>query len=384
MRANVEQKLIDARPETAETNKTFISQTLAAVQKASATETFERAIRTTNATKKERFIMRLKHIPRSTSIGLATAAVLLCSGTAFAAYQLWLSPSARVQSIQHTVKGEQALLKLKGCYQLGASATITINPQSGLNAKQGADVIQAYCETNAVQQWAMNALHVETSEILLPYTITAMHGSTVDVAYQGDTRTMTLTPTTLYVSGGLYVSHSALKVGDSVAYVATANNAPAKAVIKLDLDSSYYSTAMQRAIILHEPCAGNPGDLCSSGAGISGIELRSYGEAGANPDATGDWKTIEGKLVSYSDATITLEASSRATYTVNTTGNLIDGFNAQPNSNYGDISIATGDTLQISYRQSASAEAHTIASDELENVTLLVTGNLKIGAIQKY
>jgi hypothetical protein len=383
MKVTMEQKLIDSRPESAVGNEIFISRTLAAVRGTSANETFERVMRTTNATKKERFIMKvkqLKHIP----VGLAAALVLLTSGTAFAAYQLWLSPSSQVRTIEHTAKGERALLQLKNCSQLGTNATISIAPHSGLSVAQGADAIQAYCETNAVQQWALSALHVESSSILLPYTITSINGSTMKVAYQGDMRTLKLAPTTVYVSGGSYSSRAQLQVGNSIAYVSTGNTTPVKAVVELGLNATYYGTAMRNNIILHEPCMGNPGELCSNGGGVSAIDLYSYGEVGANPSAKGDWKMIEGTLVAYSSTSMVLKGSSDALYTVNTTENLISEFNTQYNHTYNGLTVAVGDTLQVTYRQPASMNGHLITSGEFENASLLVTGNVKTDAIQKY
>jgi hypothetical protein len=219
--------------------------------------------------------------------------------------------------------------------------------------------------------------------VVLPYTITTIRGNSVKVAYQGGMRTLALTPATVYISDGSYSSRTAFHIGDTIAYVATANNGPIKALVKLAASATYYSTPMQNQIILHEPCVGNPGEICSNGGGVSELDVHPYGERGANPGAKGDWKTIEGTLVSYNDSAIVLKSSSGALYTIKITENLVAEFNAQHNEAYNGLTIATDDTLEAIYRQPANT-THEVAADELEDVTLLVTGNVKTGVIQKY
>lgn len=99
MKETAEQGLIAARPRGAKNNEAFMARTLAAVRKASANETFEHVMRTTNATKKERFIMKIKHIPRVALFG-ATTVVL---GTSAYAATNWFGTQTQVQTNQNVV-----------------------------------------------------------------------------------------------------------------------------------------------------------------------------------------------------------------------------------------------------------------------------------------
>lgn len=108
MKPTIEQQLIDARPEDAKGNDTFVSRTMKNVGQAGAFETFDKVVRTTSTTNKGFFRMkahslhkRFKQLP-----GYAAALVIMgvigtAGASAYAAYQ-WIGPKVTITKIDES------------------------------------------------------------------------------------------------------------------------------------------------------------------------------------------------------------------------------------------------------------------------------------------
>lgn len=381
MKHSIEQRLIDARPGDRTSNSLFVSRTMEAIRAASTSETFSYALRTTNVTKRERLIMKLRQLPKAVSVSLAILLALLVSGAAYAAYQLWVSPTARVEVINRLNGHDEILLKLKNCQQLGNETNISIAPHSGLTAQEGALAIQAFCETSTIQSWAINDLHVESSDVLLAYTVKAIHGSSIEISDNNTYRTIRVSNATQYIEDGSYGSLKQILPGDSIAYVATTSNSPAIAVVRLSTPAKYYGTAIQNDIVLNEPCQNNPNEVCLGGGGVSDVSIFNGSNAAMSDDVYGQ---IQGRLTSLTATSFTLRATSGESYTVMAGTDVITPFNTQSDTNDYGVKIAVGDMLEVDYYQSSSARSNVITSDQINDIGLIVTGNAKTGPLWAY
>lgn len=382
-KATIEQCLIDAGDHLPHGNSAFVETTMQAIRKKQVSETFASVLRRTNATKKERFIMKLKHLPKAAIMGLAVAGVLVVSGSAFAAYQLWLSPSASLEGAKQNQYGRtEALVKLQHCAQLSISRDISaeIKPHSGLSPEDAAKVLQAYCEINAMQNWAITGLQVHPSAVMFPYTIDQMSGAALKVSAGNDARNLPLSRSTRYIVGGGYADRGQFHPGDSIAYVANGASATL-AVIKLSLPATYYTNEKQNAIATREACPGNPQDSCLAAGGITIFPRNTEGMA--NTQASGKHLQIQGKLVGHTGATFTLKSSSGASYTIAASSDAIQEFNTRYAQNYSGTTVELGDTLNVMYAQPSGADPHKVTADQINSIDLLAEVS-KTGLINKY
>jgi hypothetical protein len=367
MKPNLDQKLIDARPEKAPANSAFVERTVEAARRASAGETFERVMRTTNATKKERFIMKLKTLPKALSGTLAGLAIMLASGSAFAAYQLWAGPSAapEVASLAQ---------KLQNCRQSAStSANISIDTSSGISADDQTKLRLAHCEISTIREWAQQTMHALPGEVSFAYTITAANSSSLELSGNEGRQNVKLSSDTRFAASGSAITSAQLKPGDVVAYVSASSKAQARAVIKLGAPVAYYSTEMQSLVAVRVQCTGNPAELCVSG-GVNTVKLTLDNSASASSGNNSSLKVLEGKLISHNSAGFTLQGSSGTTYKVSTdtTQDLIADFNASNGKQSGGATANTGDTIRVEYRQPASTDPTNIPAEQLENASLLL------------
>ncbi|HEY1835703.1 MAG TPA: hypothetical protein VGG13_02680 [Candidatus Saccharimonadales bacterium] len=369
-KATLEQRLLASRPADT-TNHAFVTRTMDAVRIARGNETFSDILRTTNATKKEHLFMKLRHLPRFAAISIIIAGLAAVSGTAYAAYQLWLKPTATVQSSSHN----QALIKLRNCEQYGGNTGlhVVINKSSGLSAAETAKYIQANCEINAVQSWAMATFQGKVkaaSDILLPYSIQAVQGNAITLHDGSALQHIQVNSQTIYAANGALVTKKAIAAGDTVAYVVDEKDgALVRAIVKLNLPFKYYSSNSDaNAFFVRNTCSGDPQAWCVN---ADSLDVLHSGEAGANPSATGNWYEIQGALVSHSATAFTIKDTSGVTHIIPTTSNIIATFNA--GNTYGNISINTDDVLDVTYRQPTTANHGVVRANQVESVELLMS-----------
>jgi len=388
--SGLDQKLIAARARTAKGNAAFVARTMQAVQQTMAAETFERSLRTTNATKQRNFSMhsirsRAARLSKATTIGLGIGTLAVVGGSAFAAYQLWSNASTQVTG---------NVVHLSNCRDGGDKNVVYVDPSNASNATTEAIVLRANCEIDNIMQYTYASLHVDTSAVRYPFTVTAVQKDAIEVVdpLGAKQKLPIASEKTTFIAGGVQTDASQFKAGDAVAYVGVGTGQPVKALIKLSEAATYYTPEMQNKIITWQPCPGNPADNCDMDSGpLSGVDIHPWGETGANPGvARGDWKTIEGKLVSKTADMFVIRGTSGAQFTVHTAEDLIDEFNTQYGKNYGasgsssNLVINPGSTLTVTYIQAHGEDAHVIGANEIKDVTLAVIGSGKTGPVRVY
>ncbi len=107
---DIDERIINARPDDEVANERFIKATMLALQAAQANETLSRAVRTESVNKKGRFMAKLLRLPRVALAGIGLAALLLTGGTVYAAVS-WFGASVKTSqkdSVVYTVATECA------------------------------------------------------------------------------------------------------------------------------------------------------------------------------------------------------------------------------------------------------------------------------------
>ena len=222
------------------------------------------------------------------------------------------------------------------------------------------------------------------AEVTMPYTSRAIHGSSIEIAKGADTRKVLVGKDSAYLINGTYAKVSQFTVGDSVAYVSGANNASARAIIKLSLESKYYSSIMQAVAAVNQPCRGNVGLYCSNGPQIG---IYPYGAEAARSSvapAGSVSKELQGQLLSYTNATLSLKAADGKTYTLSTPEGILQSFNAKGTADTSTAGVAPGDTLLVYYWQPAGTNGEVTSASQIQRVSLLLSQASKTGLNVKY
>lgn len=384
----IEQRLI-AAGEGKGTNETFIARTMDKIKSASAGTSFNTAL---TPPKHPLLFQCFVHLPKYALLAIAFGACALVSGTAYAAYAWWLSPSAHVRSVESKYGRDQALIDLTHCSGSDSKVTVEITKGSNGTAQGAADSVLARCELQAVQSWAIQSLHLKPSSVLFGFTVTARSGNNLITQFTGPgggkPTTYSLTADTPIIFQGKAIRLSDLHKGDAIAVIVTDNHT-ARAVVKLSLAPKYYSSdEVYNDYHDREPCVGNTSASCIN---LPNLDVLRDGEGGANPDYhAAEGYNIQGKLVSYTPSTFLLEATDGTRYTVHTDSDIIGAFN---NGNPYDIegssvSIEPGDVLMVMYEQPKGGNPKDIQSTQYHEIQLMLQGFSKnatdMGNNQKY
>lgn len=369
MKDNTEALIIDSKPH-GRGNKEFIARTLEAIKKTEGRETFGAFLRKTRVNQKENLFMKFKHLPTAAIVAISIGALLVLSGTAYAAYRLWLRPETSITSVQQKYGRSQVLVDIKNCSQEG-KVQVEINGDKSGNPAEAAATLGAHCEIEAIQSWAMSEFGVDVSNVLFPYTVKTRSESaiTLENSY-GDARNFSLSKDTVIIVGGKIAQANILQEGDPLAFILAKDTQKPLAIIKLGYPPQLYdSTDIQNTYHTRHECYGNPKSSCID---LPSLDVLRDGEGGANPDTRGEARLIQGKLLSFTDSEFKLQSTSNEMYTVHTTRNVIDIFNA--NNPYGAVTIGVGDVLEVRYSQPSSENPNEIQSNQYHNVQLLLQG----------
>jgi hypothetical protein len=343
------------------------------------------------------------------------AAIALISGTAYAVSYLWPKLYPSISKPQQSTAGRVSVI-VTDCDKNDVSKRYELKKDAPVSADRINDIVKAQCELNTISDWSSKtyeAPHGESQPDNKPgsiqrhTTITpamfAVQLATIDrgvmtIIDSGSLRKydVQLSSETKVIVDGQYAKLDSLLPDDVVAYVSkdtvtTRNQATCTdeschadiissseqilAVIKLT-----YSFNVYRAISYLNAipvCSGNVVDDCPETSSID--VYQSTVEAPTNY-----WADIAGRIVSYDDQSIILATTSGRQFVVHTPWNLIATFNATKSSSYG-LSIATGDTLAVTYNQASGDTRSTdIPWRKLQSIRLLLEANSKAGPFQKY
>lgn len=396
-RPDLDRRIVAARPDTSSSNADF---TDAVMSKINNNEIFSASIRNMDVTKKETFMMKLKTLPKFAMIAVALGALLLLSGTAYAAYQLlWAKPHVELTELTTSTSGrEEAILSTKQCgpseaqrYELKKGAPIT--------ADRIPAIVQAQCEMQAIQTWAYDTYgnnptsepkngepYDHTSAVVPMATkVEKLEGDTITFAsndrYNQPAVTYTKSSNVIYIVDGKESNASAIHVGDTVAYVLKTTLRLTKnesgeysgggmpeetlvAVVKLSMPFEDYDQFAWQSLTEREICYGNPDDLCLTGySGAIDIYMRS-----GNPDfSSGEilTKEIQGVITQINGNTFTLKSSSGSLFTITTPKDEIANFNTNRSAEYSNIKIKVGSTVSVHYTEKESEHSKTIGSDKV-------------------
>lgn len=365
----IEQQLIAAGAMKG-ANEQFVAHTMEGIRTANAGNLYDMALA---AHDKPSPWQRFKHLPRLAMIALAFGACALVSSTAYAAYALWLSPSAQVRSVENKYGRDQALVDLKNCSGSTSKVTVEITKGSNGTPQGAADTELARCELQAIQSWAIQTFHAQPSDTSFPLSVTKVTRDTLTVAIPGPTKT---TERSYRIDGGVPVIYqgkavplSTLHAGDAVALIKTAR---LNAVVKLSLPIKYYaSDEVNNDYHDRDTCYGNAPASCIN---LPSLDVLRDGEAGANPDYhPSENYEIQGKLVSYTPEDFILEATDGTRYTVHTHSDVIGIFNTgNPYDSEAQVSIAPGDVLMVTYNQPPGGDPKDIQPMQYHEIQLML------------
>jgi len=381
----IEQQLI-AAGEGKGTNESFINRTMEKIKTAEASNLFSTALMPS----KSSFFQRFLRLPKYAMMGVIFGVCALISGTAYAAYDLWISPSAQVRSVENKYGRDQALIDLKNCSGSNAKVSIEITNNSDGTAEGAADSVLARCEIQAIQSWAIQSLRVQPSDVRTGLTVTAVSDASITAQF-GDASAGKPTTYQVHTDTPIIFQGKAIRLKDfrkgDAAIVVTTDGHTARAIIKLSLAPKYYaSDEVNNDYHDRETCYGNAPASCIN---LPNLDVLRSGEGGANPDYPGTENLeIQGKLISYTLSTFILAATDGTRYMVHTDSDIISAFNNNnPYNTQGSVVIAPGDVLMVTYEQSKDDNPKDIQANQYHAIQLMLQGYSKqssAGNMQKY
>jgi hypothetical protein len=336
-----------------------------------------------------------RHMHRLAFAIIAIAALALVSGTAYAAYQLWLKPQADIQHFGQNQYGRnEALVRFQNCKE-SAAATYEVKSSSQLTAQQLSQLLQAKCGMETIESWANatapTSLHTITQLYPGAFTVKSIKGDTYELHGSREDRTVTVTKDTAFIVHGMQVGRDAIHVGDTVGYVEKDTYAPGGgwpterksiAIVAFELPAGMYEVDLQNQVAQRQDCHGNPGESCVN-SGLIDVYPRN-GENNAAQTDPGDYFTIQGRIVEHSGATVKLKASSGKIYTITAPLDMLANFNYTYSQNYSGTTIQIGDMLMVDYIQPPSADHKVIQPRQLRSVALMIEMVKKTDGIKKY
>ncbi|HEY8886245.1 MAG TPA: hypothetical protein VIM31_01960 [Candidatus Microsaccharimonas sp.] len=395
--------IVAARPKDYRTNTIFTEKVMTAVR---SSEILSSQIRKTSVNKKETLFMKLRHLPKFAIVAIAIGALLVISGSAYAAYQLlWPKPHIEVSQPTTSTSGRQEVaISLAQCgsdalashYELKSNATITID--------EVPMVLKAHCELGAIGNWA-NTTFPNDGPGMGSGSSTTEHNSTnittsmathikakdvQSITFEGLTKynqtdaTLTVTPTTRYIADGHDVPADQLRQGDAVVYISSnvvhftpkgnctqtscsmsggTTSTALVAIVKLDLPFQYYDQFAWQSLSEVAVCNGNPADVCTAGYG-GAIDL--YNGNAVFTDKSDQMKEIQGVVTQLNGTSTVIRSSSGTLFTIVTASDVVTTYNTQKAAQYyNNQLVKVGSTLFARYVESSDQHSHTIYADHL-------------------
>ncbi|HEY8992760.1 MAG TPA: hypothetical protein VIM37_02820 [Candidatus Microsaccharimonas sp.] len=395
-----------ARPKESRKNPDFTEKVMTAVR---STEILSSQIRKTSVNKKETLFMKLRHLPKFAVVAIAIGALLLVSGSAFAAYQLlWPKPEVHVSQPTTSASGrKEVAISFAQCgsttlasrYELKSNATITIDAVPM--------VLKAHCELDAIGAWADTTFPHDGPGMGIGTggSVMAEHDSTFvsvsaathvkakdaqSITFEGLTKynqtdkTMPTTSETRYIVDGHDVAADKVQAGDAVAYVTSsvAHYTPSStctattcsmtgktvsstlvAVVKLDQPFQYYDQLAWQSLSEVTVCSGNPDDTCTAGYG-GAIDL--YNGNAVFKDNSDQMKEIQGVVTELDGLSTVIRSTSGTLFTIVTPTDVVSTYNTQKASRYYNNQVVSiGSTVFARYVESSDLHSQTITGDQL-------------------
>lgn len=412
--------IVAARPDMYKVDTSFTDAVMVAV---SAGEIMTSFVRKTSGTKKETLFMKLRHLPKFAIVILAICALFVAAGTTYAVVETVKKLNAVTidSSGKNEFGREQLQVSFDSCEEeRKRGTTYELKQDSGLSAEDGAKVLQARCEIDVIAAWVE---HDEQSMQLLnngPYSIPGRVMSffpesvrkievisEASIKFERDEAPFPASGRV--VVDNQMVGRDVLKPGDSVFYFnpsfragrgVTPATAPADgvAVFKLALEKRYYGLDLQSYVKTRSACQGNPSLTCLKASNINHVILMVTRGGSLPPEPAGMVeRDLQGRVVSYTDTSIVLDAGGGKLYTVHTPRNVIQKYNTS--TVYGlaaydniysktdpeELKIRAGDILGIGYIEQTDVYSTDIPWERLGGVELMVERTVRdISVLRKY
>lgn len=361
------------------------------------------------------FFSRLSYLPKFVVVLLAVAALTLLSGTAYAAYKvLWEQPQVTTHIPTSNEFGRtQIVAKFENCIDQSNEATFEIKSGSKLDSTEVGEILQARCELMAIQNWSgENAVQpgsdrvpeegVSQSSMVMVYPSASkvVSISNTELSLTGDEYapegSLDLNESTQFIANNTVTTRDQIRAGDTVLFVQnivtndlTARNENNEYVtsgmptsreityvIKVNLPFEYYNASKQNQIAQRQDCLGNTQDSCVQ---AQLIDLYSSSPSGHNTQK----RTIQGIITEHKGNTITIQASSGRTFTINTPYDIVSKFNQNTAANNG-LSIGQGDLIQASYIVKKDDKPLTLNDSNILSVQLGLNIIRKNDSVEKY
>jgi len=360
----------------------------------------------------ETLFMKLRHLPKLAVIAIAAGALVLVSGSAFAAYQLlWPKPEVHVSQPTTSTGGRQEVaISYEKCgsntlasrYELKSNATISIDEVPG--------VVKAQCELGAIGEWAENTFphdarfapmntNKEYDSVGLS-TSMATHIKTrsdTSVTFVGLTKymqedvTLDVTPGVRFIVDGHDATAADISVDDPIVYItsetrhmvqspdctsmhcsisSTSNTRKLLAVVKLSSEFKFYDQFAWQSLTERATCQGNPNDTCLSGY-IGGIDLYMGNATMTLDDKTVQMKEIQGVVTALNGASTTIRSSSGTLFTIVTPSDVVNAYNTQKAAKYyNNQTVGIGSSIVVSYIEKIDQYSRTLNATNLISVYL--------------
>jgi len=412
--------IIAARPEIYGSNTVFTDAVMAAIF---ADEIMISFVRKTNGTKKETLFIKLRHLPKFAIVIFAICALFLAAGATYAVVETVKKLNAVTidSSGKNEFGREQLQVSFDSCEEeRKRGTTYELKQDSGLSAEDGAKVLQARCEIDAVSSWVGSD---EQSKQLLnndPYSIP---GRVMSFFPESVRKVEAISDTSIkferdeapfpasgrVVVDSQVVGRDTLKTGDSVFYFnpsfrpgrgATPATAPAEGVVvfKLALEKQFYSLDFQSYVKTRTACRENLSLSCLKASNINHVTL-IITRGGYTPSLSDNTpqRELQGRVVSHTNTSIVLDVGGSRLYTIQTPWNVIEKYNAS--TVYGlaafdgiysktdpeELKIRTGDLLGIEYSEQTDVYSTDIPWERLGVIELMVERTVKdIDVLRKY
>ena len=414
-----EAAIIVARPQQYKPSTAFTDAVMRAI---AGGEIMTSHIRKTSGIKKETLLMKLRHLPKFAIVILAICALFIAAGTTYAVVETVKKLNAvTIDSSGKNEFGRQQLqVSFDSCEEeKKRGTTYELKQDSGLSAEDGAKVLQARCEMNVVLSWIehdeqskrlMNGVHSSLGFVMafFPQSVRKIEAvSDTSITFEHDEAP--LPANSRVVVDNHVAAGEAVKPGDSVFYFnpsfqVVRGDTPATAsaegivLFKLGLERRYYDNELQSYVKTRSACRENPSLTCLKASNINHVTL-IVTRGGYTPRLHDDTpqRELQGRVVSYADASIVLDVGGGKLYTIHTQSNIIQKYNMSTvyglaafdtiysKTNPEDLKIKTGDTLEINYSEQKGIYSSDISWEQLGTVQLMVERTVKdISVLRKY
>lgn len=379
-------------------------------------------IRKMSVSKKETLFMKLQHLPKFAVVAIAIGAAIVLGGTTYAIVQTVIKQSNVTldSSAKNEFGREELRVTFDSCKeQKKRGTTYELKKDSGLSAEDGAKVLEARCEIDAVANWVE---HDEQSKRLLdgvysvPGRVLSFFPESVrkiesisDSSIKFERDEAPFPPSGRVVIDNEVVGREVLKPGDSVFYFnssfragrgGTPATVPSEGIVifKLALEKRHYSLELQSYVKTRSACRENPTLTCLKASNINHVIL-IVGRGGNTllmPEGVVG-RELQGRVTEYTDTFITLDVGGGKLYTLHTPSNVIRKYNTS--TVYGlasydniysktdpeELKIKTGDILEINYSEQADVYSQDISWERLGVINLMVERTVQdISVLRKY